>query len=55
MLVIAGMADRLVPPALTQQLYEAAPGPKQLVLVPGAEVLAALRRFLADTAGLRSR
>ena len=65
-LVVAGTADRLVPPALTQQVYEAAPGPKQLVLVPGADhadprlatgpqVLAALRRFLADTAGLRSR
>ena len=64
MLVIAGTGDRLVPVGMSQQLYEAAPGPKQLVLVPGAdhgderllagtEVLDALRGFLASVSGMR--
>jgi uncharacterized protein len=57
LIVIAGEKDELVPPGMSRRLYDAAPGPKQFVLVPGAdhddprlgsgpEVLDALRRFL---------
>jgi fermentation-respiration switch protein FrsA (DUF1100 family) len=35
-LVIAGDRDRIVPPAPSRRLYEAAPGPKRFVLIPGA-------------------
>jgi uncharacterized protein len=58
MLFIAGDADSIVPLADTQLLYDAAPGPKQLVVVPdadhndeslfgGPEMMAAIRRFLS--------
>jgi fermentation-respiration switch protein FrsA (DUF1100 family) len=36
-LVIAGDSDRIVPLHLSQRLYEAAPDPKQFLLVPGAD------------------
>jgi fermentation-respiration switch protein FrsA (DUF1100 family) len=36
-LVIAGDRDRIVPPALSRRLYEAAPDPKRFVLIPGAD------------------
>lgn len=65
-LVIAGAGDQLIPPEMSQRLYEAAPGPKQFVLIPdadhaderlgtGTEVLDALRQFLTTTAGLALR
>jgi fermentation-respiration switch protein FrsA (DUF1100 family) len=61
-LVIAGSGDRLIPPDLSRQLYDAVPGPKAFVLVPGAdhadprlqdgpEVMPALRRFLDTNVG----
>ena len=34
-LVIGGLADRSTPPAETRELYDAAPGPKTLWLLPG--------------------
>jgi pimeloyl-ACP methyl ester carboxylesterase len=34
-LIIGGMEDRYTPPAETRSLYEAAPGPKELWLLPG--------------------
>jgi hypothetical protein len=57
LLVIAGERDSIVPAALSQRLYDAAPEPKQFVLVPGAdhndpdlldgtEVVAEITRFL---------
>ncbi|ANS76906.1 peptidase S15 [Paenibacillus yonginensis] len=35
-LFIHGSADRYVPPAMSQEMFEAKPGPKRLVLIPGA-------------------
>ena len=35
-LVVHGANDTLVPPAMAQRLYDAARGPKRLVLVEGA-------------------
>lgn len=37
LLVIAGDHDRVVPVEQSRRLYEAAPGPKRLVIVPGAD------------------
>lgn len=37
LLVIAGEADRIVLPAMSRRLFEAAPEPKRLVLIPGAD------------------
>jgi fermentation-respiration switch protein FrsA (DUF1100 family) len=36
-LVIAGKQDRVVPPAYSRRLYEAASGPKRFDLIPGAD------------------
>jgi fermentation-respiration switch protein FrsA (DUF1100 family) len=36
-LVVAGMADRIVPPVQSERLYEAAPLPKRLFVVQGAD------------------
>ncbi len=57
-LVLVGDADRIVPPASSQAVYEAARGPKQLVVVPGAdhndealldgaELVGAIERFIS--------
>jgi uncharacterized protein len=35
-LFIHGTADDVVPVSMSQQLYDAAPEPKQLLLIPGA-------------------
>jgi len=43
-LLICGTADRTIPPRHSQRIYEAARGPKELWLVPGAEHSAALGR-----------
>ena len=59
-LVIAGDRDDIVPPALSERLYEAAPRPKRFVLVPGAghndaelvdghQMLTAMAGFLSET------
>ena len=37
LLVIAGERDRIVPPEQSRRLYQAAPEPKRLVLIPGAD------------------
>ena len=37
LLVIAGGRDRIVPTEQSRRLYEAAPGPKTLVVMPGAD------------------
>jgi fermentation-respiration switch protein FrsA (DUF1100 family) len=37
LLVIAGEADRIVPPQFSQDVFEAAPGPKRLVMIPDAD------------------
>jgi fermentation-respiration switch protein FrsA (DUF1100 family) len=37
LLVIAGESDRIVPAGLSRRLYEAAPGPKRLVVFPGVD------------------
>jgi pimeloyl-ACP methyl ester carboxylesterase len=58
-LILHGDADRMNPPLSARRLYDAAPGPKQLALIPGgghedsAEVnptayFAALNRFLSS-------
>jgi len=58
--VIAGDRDDIVPPALSERLYEAAPRPKRFVLVPGAghndaelvdghQMLTAMAGFLSET------
>ena len=63
LLVIAGQRDRIVPAAQSRELYEAAPEPKRLVLIPGVghndpELLDGTRlieevvRFLEEVAGL---
>ena len=36
LLVVHGLADQYVPPRFSQQLFDAAQGPKRLLLVPGA-------------------
>jgi fermentation-respiration switch protein FrsA (DUF1100 family) len=57
-LFIAGDADAIVPLSDTQRLFDAAPEPKQLVVIPdadhndeslfvGAEMMAAIRKFLS--------
>ncbi len=43
-LLICGTADRTIPPRHSQRIFEAAPGPKMLWLVPGAEHSAALSK-----------
>ncbi len=56
--LIHGTADTLVPPWMSERLYEAARGEKELLLLPGhphrppsqPEAFAALRRFLQRTA-----
>jgi fermentation-respiration switch protein FrsA (DUF1100 family) len=59
-LVVAGERDRIVPPAQSRRLYDAAQGAKRLVLIPGAdhndfELLAGqqlieeVRRFLRES------
>lgn len=35
LLITQGSADRIVPPVMAQRLYQLAPEPKQLVLIPG--------------------
>jgi len=37
LLVVAGEADRVVPRAHSQELFDAAPNPKRMVIVPGAD------------------
>lgn len=37
LLVIAGVRDRIVPARQSERLFEAAPGPKRLELIPGAD------------------
>jgi fermentation-respiration switch protein FrsA (DUF1100 family) len=37
LLIVAGDADRIVPLGDTQELFEAAPQPKRLVVIPGAD------------------
>jgi fermentation-respiration switch protein FrsA (DUF1100 family) len=37
LLVIAGDRDGIIPPALSQGLYDAAPSPKRLVIIPDAD------------------
>jgi fermentation-respiration switch protein FrsA (DUF1100 family) len=37
LLIVAGDADRIVPLADTQELFDAAPQPKRLVVIPGAD------------------
>jgi len=60
-LVVAGDRDAIVPPRESAKLYEAAPEPKRLVVVPGADhndealltgerLIAETLDFLADTA-----
>jgi uncharacterized protein len=34
-LIVHGLADTTIPPRMAQQLYDAAPAPKQLALIPG--------------------
>jgi fermentation-respiration switch protein FrsA (DUF1100 family) len=62
-LVIAGERDRTVPPAQSRRLYEAAPGQKRFVLIPGADhndrelldgprLIEEVVRFLRDTSVL---
>jgi fermentation-respiration switch protein FrsA (DUF1100 family) len=34
-LIIHGLADTMIPPRMAQRLYDAAPDPKQLALIPG--------------------
>ena len=36
-LIVAGDADSIVPIHLSRELFEAAPGPKQLLVIPGAD------------------
>jgi fermentation-respiration switch protein FrsA (DUF1100 family) len=56
-LVIAGGADRVIPESLSREVFDALPGPKRLLVVPGAdhndaalihgtEVVAAISTFL---------
>jgi fermentation-respiration switch protein FrsA (DUF1100 family) len=63
LLVVAGERDRVVPAAHSRRLFAAAPEPKRLVLLPGADhndhelnagpsLLAELRAFLAGVPGL---
>jgi fermentation-respiration switch protein FrsA (DUF1100 family) len=58
-LIIAGERDTIVPAVLSRELFDAAPEPKRLLLVPGAdhtdavllvgdEVVAEIVRFLRD-------
>lgn len=56
-LVLAGERDRIVPPRQSRALFEAAPGPKRLILLPDAdhndlELLAGRRLVLAVLAFL---
>lgn len=59
LMLIHGELDSLIPPSCSQQLLEAAPGPKRLLTIPGAghndvfsqggpELWKALREFLAS-------
>ncbi|MFY1599766.1 alpha/beta hydrolase, partial [Micromonospora sp. WMMD737] len=63
LLVVAGETDGVVPLPLSRRLYDAAPGPKEFVSVPGAghndrvlldgaQLLRAVEDFLRDTAVL---
>jgi uncharacterized protein len=56
-LIVHGLSDTLIPPRMAQRLYDAAPGPKHLALIPrghhddsavvnGAAYFAALNSFL---------
>jgi uncharacterized protein len=62
LLVIAGNEDQIVPVAQSRQLFEAAPEPKRLLVLPGLDhndpplsfgtsLIEEVRRFLADEAG----
>lgn len=64
LLVIAGERDRIVPPAFSRRLHDAAPEPKRYVLVPGADhndpallsgeaVVGEISRFIRDLAARR--
>jgi fermentation-respiration switch protein FrsA (DUF1100 family) len=64
LLVIAGSADSIVPPAQSVRLYEAAPEPKRLLMVDGAghndyvmlageQVIDAVAAFVDEYAGGR--
>jgi fermentation-respiration switch protein FrsA (DUF1100 family) len=60
LLVVAGERDRVVPPEQSRRLYQAAAGPKRLVVLPGADhndpALLAGERLLAEvTAFLRDQ
>jgi uncharacterized protein len=59
LLVVAGEHDRIVPASHSRRLYEAARGPKRLVLIPGADhndvallagerLISEMLRFVAD-------
>ena len=37
LLVVAGERDSIVPPDQSRRLFDAAPGPKRLALIPGAD------------------
>jgi pimeloyl-ACP methyl ester carboxylesterase len=61
--VVAGGRDRIVPPGHSRRLFAAAPQPKRLVVVDGADhndhdlhagprVVGELRAFLAGVPGL---
>ncbi len=49
-LIVHGLDDRYVPSRFSQALYEAAHGPKQLLLVPGATHLNSMTLGSADYA-----
>jgi fermentation-respiration switch protein FrsA (DUF1100 family) len=63
LLVIAGGGDRIIPAGQSRRLFEAAPGPKRFLLIPGAdhndaelqagpEMIAAMAVFLEESLGL---
>lgn len=61
LLVVAGDRDGIIPPRQSERLFEAAPGPRQLALIPGADhndlellagerMIAAIAEFLEGVA-----